>query len=346
MEKIKTALCAFGMSGRVFHAPFIQLHQGFELIGAYERSTNVIQQYYPKAKSFDNLEELLQADVDLIIVNTPTNTHYDIAREALIAEKHVVVEKAFTTTVGEASGLIFLAEQQKKMLSVFQNRRWDSDFLTVKDIIEQGILGEICEVEFHFDRYNLALSPKKHKEQPGPGAGILNDLGPHIIDQALYLFGMPNQVFADIRITRQHSMVDDYFDILLYYPNMRLRLKAGYLVHDQLPAYIIHGTEGSFLKPRADVQETQLQLGKKPNITNWGTEDKLGYGTISYNKKGKVVKEKIKSKQGNYYDYYDGIYKAIAFGNKPPVTGNEGLNVIKIIEAANRSFITKAVVNL
>jgi predicted dehydrogenase len=325
------------MSGRVFHAPFIQLHDGFELVGAWERSSNLLQEHYPKAKSYDTYEELLNDDIDLVIVNTPTNSHYEYAKQALMHDKHVVVEKAFTTTVGEASGLQFLAEQQERKLAVFQNRRWDSDFKTVQQIMNDGLLGEISEAEFHFDRFNLELSPKKHKEVPGAGAGIVNDLGPHVIDQALCLFGMPTKVFADIRMTRPTTKVDDYFEILLYYPTLRVRLKAGYIVQEPVAAYQIHGMNGSFVKPRGDVQEAHLQLGKKPNLSTWGTEDKDHQGTIHYRKNGKLIREKIKSLQGNYYDFYDAVYRSIINNEVEPVTATDGLNVMKIIEAAVKS---------
>lgn len=337
MQKIKTALCSFGMSGRVFHAPFIHLHKGFELVGAWERSSNLMKQYYPDCKSYDTYEELLNDDIDLVIVNTPTYTHYEFAKEALMHDKHVVVEKAFTTTSGEASGLKFLTEQVDRKLAVFQNRRWDSDFKTVQHVIQEGYLGELSEVEIHFDRFNLELSPKKHKEEPNAGAGIVLDLGPHLIDQALCLFGMPQKVFADIRQTRPATKVDDYFEILLYYPTLRVRLKAGYIVQEPVPEYILHGTNGSFLKPRGDVQETLLQQNKKPNTSNWGTEEKENYGMLHYTKNGKQIKEKIKSLQGNYYDFYDGVYKAIVNGEPAPVTAEDGLNVMLIIEAAKKS---------
>jgi len=346
MNKIRTALCSYGMSGRVFHAPFINLHEGYELVGAWERASNLIQQHYPKVKSYDTYQELLNDGIDLVIVNTPTNTHYEFAKEALMNDKHVVVEKAFTTTVGEASGLQFLAEQQERKLAVFQNRRWDSDFRTIQQVINDGMLGDISEAEFHFDRFNLDLSPKKHKEVPGAGAGIVNDLGPHLIDQALCLFGMPNQVFADIRNTRPTTKVDDYFEILLYYPTLRVRLKAGYIVKEPIAAYQIHGMNGSFVKPRGDVQEAQLQLGKKPNLSNWGTEEKDNYGIIHYTKNGKVVREKIKSLQGNYYDFYDGMYRSITNNEIEPVTAIDGLNVMKIIEAAVQSNAAGKVISI
>jgi predicted dehydrogenase len=346
MNKIRTALCSYGMSGRVFHAPFIQLHEGFELVGAWERTSNLIEQHYPKVKSYDTFEELLNDDINLVIINTPTYSHYEYAKQALMHEKHIVVEKAFTTTVGEASSLQFLAEQQKCKLAVFQNRRWDSDFKTVQQVINDGLLGEISEAEFHFDRFNLELSPKKHKEVPGAGAGIVNDLGPHVIDQALCLFGMPISVFADIRTTRPTTKVDDYFEILLYYPTLRVRLKAGYIVQEPIAAYQVHGMNGSFVKPRGDVQEAQLQVGKKPNVSTWGTEDKDNQGIIHYHKNGIFIREKIKSLQGNYYDFYDAMYRSITNNEVEPVTATDGLNVMKIIEAAVKSSNEGKVITL
>ena len=181
MQKVKAGLLSFGMSGRVFHAPFIHEHAGFELAGSWERSKKTLNQHYPEAKSYDSLESILDDDsIHLIIVNTPTNSHFEYAKKALQANKHVVVEKAFTTTVAEAVELKSLAEERGRVLSVYQNRRWDSDFKTVKHVIDKGILGELKEVSFSYDRYNPALSPKLHKEIPGPGAGVVYDLGPHV----------------------------------------------------------------------------------------------------------------------------------------------------------------------
>lgn len=338
MQKIKTAILSFGMSGRVFHAPFLNLYEGFELAGAWERSKETIGQSYPGAKTYPTLESLLEdASIELVIVNTPTYTHFEYAKKALLAGKNIVVEKAFTTTVAEAIELKLLAEKQQKKIAVFQNRRWDSDFKTVQKIITEGWLGEIAEAEFHFDRYNLQLSPKTHKEIPSPGAGTLKDLGPHVIDQAICLFGMPQALFADIRITRKDSVVDDYFELLLYYRSFRVRLKAGFIVREAVPAYVVHGYNGSFLKPRADVQEVNLLNGLKPNLTDWGTEPESGEGLLHTEKDGKVIYEKIKSLQGNYYDYYDGVYKALTSDISMPVTAEDGIHVMKIIEAAIKS---------
>ncbi len=347
MEKIKTALLSFGMSGRVFHAPFISLHEGFELAGAWERSKKNIQEFYPNTKSYNSLEELLKDDsIKLVIVNTPTYTHYEYTKKALLANKHVVVEKAFTTNVAEAEELKVLAAKQNKKIAVFQNRRWDSDFKTFKQVIDSNVLGNLCEVEIHYDRYNLEASPKKHKEELNNGSGIVKDLGPHLIDQALFLFGMPESVFADIRITRAISIVDDYFEILLYYPSLRVRLKAGLIVKEVLPSFIAHGTKGSFIKSRADVQEANLLKGLKPNTTDWGTETETEEGILNIEKDAKTVREKIKTLQGNYYDYYDGVYQALTKNTAMPVTEDDGIHVMKIIEAALNSNEQKRVINL
>lgn len=263
----------------------------------------------------------------------------------MLAGKHVVVEKAFTNTVAEAKELIALAEKQNKKLSVYQNRRWDSDFKTVQKVVQQKLLGEIVEAEIHFDRYNESLSPKLHKETPGPGAGIVPDLGPHLIDQALQLFGMPEAVFADAINMRPISLVADYVELILFYNNLRVRLKGSYLVREALPAYIFHGTKGSFIKPRADVQEADLQKNKSPLAADWGTEPDEGMGLLHTDKDGQnIIREYISSEKGNYMAYYDGIYEAVRNDKPLPVTAAEGLNVIIIIEAAFKSVAEKRII--
>jgi scyllo-inositol 2-dehydrogenase (NADP+) len=347
MQKIKTVLLSYGMSGKVFHAPFLELHPGFELLGSWERSKKLIQEEYPEVKSFPNLESILEdKSIDLVIVNTPIDTHFEYAKKVLMAGKHAIVEKAFTSNVEEAKELVALAKEKGLKLSVFQNRRWDSEFKTMKKILDQKVLGEIVEAEFHFDRYNPVLSPKVHKETVNSGSGIMKDLGPHIIDQALYLFGLPEAVFADISITRTHSLVDDYIDILLYYSDFRVRLKAGFFVREPNPSYVVHGKKGSFLKSRGDVQEDELKLRKKPNLTTWGTEKEGNEGLLHTEIEGKIIKEKVPTLQGNYYDFFEGVYQAIANDKTEPVTAQEGLNVMRIIEAAFQSSEQKRVVNL
>ena len=334
------------MSGKVFHAPFLELHPGFELLGSWERSKKLIQEDYPNVKSYPSIEELLVDDVDLVIVNTPVGTHFEYAKKVLLAGKHAVVEKAFTTTVAEAEELAKIAQEQGVKLAVFQNRRWDSDFKTIQKIIQEGTLGDLVEAEFHFDRYNPLLSPKAHKETANDGAGILKDLGPHLIDQAVCLFGSPKGVFADIRITRENSLVDDYIDLLLLYEDFKVRLKAGFFVREAHPAYTIHGKKGSFLKPRGDVQEDDLKVGKKPNLDSWGTESEDLKGLLHTEIDGKIIREKIPTLQGNYYEYFDGVYHSIVNNTIEPVTAQDGARVMQIIEAAIASNAQQKVISL
>ncbi len=347
MHNIKTALLSYGMSGKIFHAPFIAAHPGFTLCGAWERSRKNIQNDYPDTTSYPTLEAVLaDKSIELVIVNTPNDSHYEYATRALQAGKHIVVEKAFTTTVAQGEALKALAKQQSKMISVYQNRRFDSDCRTVQRVIAANLLGDIIEAEFHYDRFKPVIGPKEHKETPNAGAGLLMDLGPHLIDEALHIFGLPTALFADIRITRLHSKVDDWFDIQLYYPTIRVRLKSGNIVREAIPANVIHGRKGSFIKTRGDVQEADLLAGLKPGSENWGVEPVSEQGLLHTEINGKEVRETIASDRGNYGDYYAAIYEAIANGKPVPVTAAEGINTIRIIEAAIKSNKEKRVVNL
>lgn len=347
MRIIPTALLSFGMSGRVFHAPFIELHPGFHLQGVWERTKTESRTFYQDLHIYRTLEEVLDDPiVELVVVNTPTGTHYEYTKKALEAGKHVVVEKAFTSTLAEAIELQELATSKKLMLSVFQNRRWDSDFSTIRQVIHSGVLGPITEAEFHYDRYREELSPKIHKEIPGPGAGLLIDLGPHLIDQAISLFGMPESVFGDIRILRPTSVVDDAFMIILFYKDKRVTLKSNLLIREALPAFVVHGIKGSFIKTRADVQETALLANEKPNNTIWGTEPESEQGLLHTESNGNIIKELIPTLQGNYCHYYAGIYDAITQGTQVPVSAEDGVNVMRIIEAVRESNQLKRLVSL
>lgn len=342
---IKTALCSFGMSGKVFHAPLLHHHPGYHLYGAYERSGRNAEKIYPSIKHFSSLHDLLQdQEVELVIVNTPNQSHYEYAKQALLAGKHVVVEKPFVAASAQAKELAKLAIAAGKKLAVYQNRRYDSDFMTVKKVIADGVLGTIVEAEIHYDRYNLQLSPKAHKETPAEATGIVYDLGSHIIDQALHLFGMPQAVFADMMKQRPSSQVDDYFEILLYYQGTRVRLKGGYVVKQPVPAYAIHGTQGSFLKERGDVQETNLQAGRYNGPEGWGQEPDTLRGTLTTIGADSDNTKLVETLPGNYALFYDALYRAIRNDAPEPVTAADGINVITIIEAAYKSYNDKRVV--
>ena len=347
MQLINTALCSFGMSGLVFHAPFLSVNPGFNFYAVWERSKNLAEEKYPGVKTYRSLESMLADDsVELVIVNTPNATHYEFTKKALEAGKHVIVEKPFTISVEEGNELIELAKNKNKKLSVYQNRRYDSDYKTIKKVIDENLLGDLVEVEMHFDRYKEELSPKLHKEIPGPGAGVLYDLGSHLIDQALQLFGMPKEIFADIRILRPASQVDDYFELLFYYEKLRVRLKASYVVREGLPGYILHGLKGSFIKPKTDIQETELKEEIIPGNSDWGKEPESERGLLHTEINGKITREYITSEQGNYGEYYDGIYQAIRNNKRLPVTAEQGLNVIRVIETAFESNKAKRIIQL
>jgi scyllo-inositol 2-dehydrogenase (NADP+) len=347
MKPINTALCSFGMSGTVFHAPFLKVHPAFNFYGVWERSKKIAAEKYPGVKSYSSFEELLADEaVELVVVNTPNYTHYDYTKQALLAGKHVVVEKPFCNSIVEAEELMELAGQQSKVLAVYHNRRFDSDYKTLSKVVHEGLLGDIVEAEFHFDRYKEELSPKQHKEVPGPGTGIVYDLGSHIIDQAVHLFGMPQALFADIGIQRPISQVDDYFELLMFYPNLRVRLKGGYLVREPLPSYVLHGTKGSFIKSRGDVQEAMLQAGVIPEGDGWGKEPDEEMGLLHTKKDGTVIRERIPTERGHYGEYYEQVFQAIRNDKRIPVSAEDGLNIIKIIEVAYESNREKRIVEL
>ncbi|MEO8110219.1 MAG: Gfo/Idh/MocA family oxidoreductase [Ginsengibacter sp.] len=347
MKQINTALCSFGMSGWVFHAPFIHMNPGFNLYAAWERSKNLAAEKYPGIKTYRNLEDMLADDaVELVIVNTPNYTHYEYTKKALLAGKHVIVEKPFTVTVDEGKELINIAKEKNVKLSVYQNRRYDSDYRTIKKVLDQKLLGDLVDVEMHFDRYKEDIGPKVHKETPGPGTGSLYDLGAHIIDQALQLFGMPEKLFSDIQAMRPVSKVDDYFNIILFYKTFRVHLRSSYSVREILPGYIFNGLKGSFIKSKTNVQEDLLTAGHKPDEAGWGTEPESERGLLHTEINGKIVRDYVATERGNYNDYYDGIYESIR-NNKPlPVTAEDALNVIKIIEVAYKSNAMEKVVAL
>jgi scyllo-inositol 2-dehydrogenase (NADP+) len=333
------------MSGRVFHAPFLQVNPGFTFYSVWEREKNLAAALYPSVRTCRTLDELLtDKAVELVIVNTPNYTHFDYARQALQAGKHVIVEKPFTLTEDEGLELIALAAAKGKKLSSYQSRRFDSDYRTIKKVVDSGVLGKIVEAEFHYDRFTPALSPKLHKETPGPGRGLLYDLGAHLIDQALQLFGDPEAVFADIFIIRDESKVDDYMELLLFYPGCRVRLKSSYLIREPMPSYSLFGHKGSFLKSRTDVQERHLLAGEMPGGADWGVEPDNERGLLHAEIGGRIVREYLPSERGNYMDYFTGIYEAIRDGKPLPVTAEEGTRIIRVIGKAYASVKEKKIV--
>ncbi len=347
MRPIKTGLCAYGMSGQVFHAPFLDCLEEFEWTAVTERHQKKATDHYPYVHSYDSIEELFNDNsLELIIVNTPNVTHYEYSKKALLSGKHVIVEKPFTATVAEAEELINIAKEQDKKLVVFQNRRWDSDFMIVRQVLESKKLGSLIEAEFHYDRYKMAPSVKKHKEKAAPGVGLIYDLGPHLIDQAITLFGKPKYLFARIETHRPHSLVDDYFMIQLQYQGFSCTLKSSLLVCEPLPAYILHGTEGSFLKSRSDVQEQDLQLGKNPCSQEWGIDPKEEKGLLHTFQQGTDLRKQVTSPNGDYTHFFKGIYQSIREQKPTPIPLADSLLNIRLIEAALQSQKENRVVSV
>jgi len=339
---IKTGLVSYGMSGRVFHGPLLKASKQFLVSAILERSRDDSRQAFPGARRCRSAAELLSdPGLELIVVNSPDHTHYELAREALRQGKHVVVEKPFTQTTDQARELIRQAEKSGLVLSVFHNRRWDSDFLTVKQVLEQGWLGRLVSYEAHFNRFRPEPARDTWKEDPGLGSGTLYNLGSHLIDQALLLFGMPAGVTADIRTMREGGRVDDTFDLWLTYPRLRVRLCGSYLVREPGPKYILHGTQGSFLKRGADPQENALAVGLKPAGLPWRKEHRRDWGLLHTGLEGKVVREPFPSQPGNYPRFYENIHEAIRHGKPLEVTAGQAADVVRIVEAAFESHRRK-----
>jgi len=334
---IKAGLLAYGMSGRVFHAPFINAHTGFELTAVVERHEKKAAVRYPGIISYDRTEEFLDdSQIELIIVNTPNNTHFALAKQALQAGKHVLVEKPIAATVAEVKELYDLARQVNKHLMVYQNRRWDSDFLSVKEIIESGKLGELIEVHFRFDRYKATLSPKQFKETKSMAPnGLAYDLGPHLVDQAISLFGRPLKFTKTTATYREGSEVDDYFHFHLSYPhNLNVYLTSCLLIAQPLPSFIVHGSLGSYIKDRVDVQEAQLDKSILPTDPTYGIEPEGSESklvTIGFD--GQKNIEVIQSYKGQYIQLFEAVYQAIRNNALYPITEEHIAWQIELLQA-------------
>lgn len=338
MIPIKTAISSYGMSGMVFHAPILHIHPGFEIVKIAERSYRGAKERYPYVSIVKSFEELLEdAHIELVIVNTPDMSHFEYCRIALEAGKHVVVEKPFTMNAEEAGTLVALAKKQKKILSVFQNRRWDGDYLTIKKVVRDSLLGRLVSFESHFDRYRNFIQPDTWKEEPVAGSEIVYNLGTHMIDQAYDLFGMPRSVSADIGIQRTGGKVDDFYAINLRYDNLHVTLKCSYLVREEGPRYILHGTEGSLLKWGLDPQEAQLKAGMYPNQPTYGVEPEKYRGKLNTQLNGLHFTGRIETSRGNYSGYYDNIHDAIRSDAELIVKPEQSLDVMRIVDAAIES---------
>ena len=344
---INVGIIGFGLSGRYFFSPYIDVNENFELYAIVTSQVKVVKKKYPKAKVYATVDELLNDDsVNLVVVASPNPTHFDYAQRALLAGKHVIVEKPFTTTSADAARLISVAQKVGRVVAPFHNRRWDSEFLTIRTLLEYNRLGEVLEFESHFDRYRPVKDRVEWKNIPAPGSGVLFDLGPHLIDQALVLFGKPESVYADLRIQREKGKVVDHFEVHLYYPGKKAILKAGVFVKELGPRLIVHGRNGSFIKYGLDPQEARLRKGMKPKRT-LGDDPEEQWGIIHVTDDvGKDIRETVPSVPGNYMAYFNNVYDALTGKKELIVKPEEAKLVIEIIEAAYLSSELKKVVPL
>ncbi len=342
-----TGICSYGMSGKLFHAPFIEAHPGYELSAIVERHNNDSKERYPHAKLYRSVEKLCaDNDLQLIVVNTPTHLHFEHAKMVLQAGKNMVIEKPFAINVKDAEEITALAQKNKLFISVYQNRRYDGDFRAVKEVIQNELLGEIREVEIRYDRYRPNFGGKQHKEGNMPGAGNLFDLSPHLVDQAIQLFGFPHAIFADLIKMRDDVAVPDYFELLFYYDRLRIRLKASVIARESTYAYVLHGMKGTFLQQRSDMQEQQLLAGVKPSLENWCPAPASPDGLLHTEINGEVIRKETTSAPGNYMGYYDDVYKALTGDGANPVPATDGIMNTRIIDAALESMNEKKVVSL
>ncbi|WP_316802639.1 Gfo/Idh/MocA family oxidoreductase [Pedobacter nototheniae] len=333
---INAGLLAYGMSGKVFHAPFLNAHPGFNLRAVTERSHKKAQVDYPGIISYNNIEALLNdGEIELVVINTPNNLHYEHAKAALQKGKNILVEKPFTATSAQAKELFELADGVGKQILFYQNRRWDSDFTAVKNVINSGRLGKLNEVHFRYDRYRNVIGPKAFKENPGEASGLLYDLGPHLLDQVISLFGQPLNYHKVLGKNRKDTLVDDYFTIQLTYPDsIHVFVTSSMLVVNPQAAFVVHGVDGSFIKQRADIQEEQLLAGVKLTDEIYGkeAEDKAGLLT-TIDEKGNKKNENIVSETGSYLPLFEAAYQALA-NNKPyPVTRENVITQLEILES-------------
>lgn len=307
-------LLGYGKAGKGFHEPLIRSVEGLNLRTIARRG--------------DVTKVFGDSAIQLVVVATPNTSHYDLAQRAMTAGKHVVVDKPFTVTAAEARQLIAISRETKRLLTVFHNRRWEGDFLTIRKLIEQRTFGRLISYEARFDRFRNEPRPGGWRESTDPGSGILYDLGSHLIDQALLLFGEPERIVGDVRVERDFARADDAFDIWLHYPRLKVTLTAGMLVRERTPRYVLRGSAATFVKFGLDPQEADLAAGKSPRDPNWGREPREQWGTL-FSDAGEQV---IETLPGNYGAFYENVRDAVLGRAELEVRAEDAARTIEIIE--------------
>ena len=327
-------MLAYGMSGKVFHAPFLETNKGFDLYAVLERNEQKTVKDYPNIKSYDSISDLLSDDkIELVVVNTPNNTHFDYAKLALEANKHVLIEKPATTTPEEFAELLAIAEKVNRKVFVYHNRRWSSDIMAAKEVIKSGKLGNIIEMHLRFDRYRPTIGVKYFKETPIPSSGIWYDLGSHLIDQAISIFGKPVSHYGIKNSYRENTQVDDFGFMYIVFPNkVNVFITTSLLIADAQAGIIIHGTKGSFVKDFCDEQENQLIDCMSPLHPEFGLEKPNKEGKLTYyNADDEIIVEYITSEKGNFNALFDEIFESIRNNGEFSVDNQDIIAQLKLL---------------
>jgi predicted dehydrogenase len=337
-KKLNVGIVSFGYSTKIFHAPFLFASDYYELYAILERHKSESISDYPFVRLYRDYDDFLNdANVDIVIITTPNYTHYELTKKALLAKKNVVVDKPFVTNLDEAKELINIAKTNKLLLTVYQNRRYDGDYLTVKNLLEKKCLGSIFEFYSFFDRYK-EKPPLRWREMNLPGSGLIYDIGSHLIDQAIKLFGAPKSIFAISNKIEDKFEVEDYFYIIFEYECFKVFLSAGNKYVNERPRFAIFGTMGSFIKKGLDPQENALRSGSKPFKEPWIAEDSSCWGVLKTLENNLESEEKIKTVPGNYMCFYDNLYNHLVNNAPIEVTYSDMLLNIHIIEKVYKSI--------
>jgi scyllo-inositol 2-dehydrogenase (NADP+) len=354
-REIGVAVVGYGLGGRVFHAPFVSAVPGLNLRAIFQRSGDTAAKAYPSVRIERSIDPILaDKSIDLVIISTPNDTHFDLARQALEAGKHVVIDKPFATTSEQALVLGSIAKLKDVLVIPFHNRRWDGDFLTVKKLLADNTLGRLVTFETNMDRFRPLPREHKWKESENPANGMLFDLGPHLVDQLLALFGTPEAITASVRCDRDHTAIEDAFNITLHYTrpdgkSLRASASASYLACETSPRFLLHGTRGSFRKFGLDPQEATLESGVKlppmGSPTPWLQEPSTLWGTLTVAPDPAtptiLVSTQLETAPGDYRNYYAAVRDAILGLAPPALTAEDGYRVIKLLELARESSLQR-----
>lgn len=334
-EPIRVGVVGFGLAGRVFHAAVVHATPGLELACIVQRSGNEAAEAYPQMRIARSLDELLSdLSIRLVVVATPNDTHFDLARQCLLAGRAVVIDKPFTVTSEEAAELIRLARQRNLLLTAYQSRRWDGDFKTVRDLLASEQLGRLVTFESHFDRFRQQPKPGAWRESTRLGGGILFDLGSHLIDQALTLFGLPQNLYADVRTEREGFVTDDAFDLELTYPRLRVWLRSTMSALAAGPRFAAHGTAGSFVKYGIDPQEDAIKRGEVIGSKHWGEDAESDWGTL---KLAAGDTQRVPTRPGDYRELYANVRDALLGRAELEVRPEDAWRTARMIELARES---------